>query len=527
MNTMLPESGIKPVKVVLRDGLLEVRNICNGLVEKLRYFKKEIKFVHYRREVVARFEDLYSVDEHDPKTIYTMPGFAHRVLDFVRKSGIKFEFTDARTPMPKPNMAKAFAGLRPYQIDLVGRMLVSRGGILQAATGAGKTACAAAVIRAYDRGELFSRGTPTCVFACPDRDINRKNWDEFKRWLPDREIGLIMSGTAHKPSDDVVCCTIDSLDNIDPKTVGILVVDEMHTSASYGRAEKISMFTKAAKWGVSATPTGRFDGADIVSEGLYGPVVATFSYQDGVKSGALVPITVYWIDAPLPTCGLQSYSGYKTRDAKLRNGWTSNDDSCRMIADILNCIPESLQTLCMLQFIDQMSRIHKYCTHTGFVHAETDQSKIISTTLRAIKPKERKEIYDDFRNQKIHSIIATHCWKQGVDFPELSVVVNAGGGGSDIVAKQVPGRASRAAEGKDHAYIVDFMHPWDRADPIGRTGKPGPLLSNDYSRRKAYKELGFEQCHVGSIAQLPFLDQEMAKGTYTMQRFLHSENLIL
>lgn len=528
MPTTPSTSGEQPAKVILRDGFLEVRGAPTGLADKLRYFKKEIKLVKYRREVRTSFEDLFSLDEEDPTCLYTMSGFAHKVLDYFRKSGRPFEFSDARTPMPKPDMAKAFKGLRPYQIELAGKMLVSGGGILQAATGAGKTAISAAVIRAYDRNELVSRGTPTCVFACPDRDINRKNWEEFRRWLPDREIGLIMSGTAHKPSDDVVCCTIDSLENIDPAHVGILIVDEMHTSASVERAKKISAFTKAVRWGVSATPTGRFDGADMVAEGLYGPIVATFSYQDGVRSGALVPITVYWIDAPEPTCGLQAYSRYQQRETKIKYGWLACEDSCQMIADILNCIPDDLQTLCMLQFIEQMGRIHAKCTKSGFVHAETNAAKIMKyPTLRAIKPKERKELYDAFRRQEITSMISTHCWKQGVDFPDLSVVVNAGGGGSDIVAKQVPGRASRATEGKDHAYIVDFMHPWDRADPIGGTGRPGPLLSNDYARRKAYKELGFTQCQAASISQLPFLDKELVEKTPTMELFRHRSNLIL
>lgn len=830
MTTTTPTrqpAGAKPALIILRDGVLEVRGAPDRLKGKLRFFRKEIKLVKYRREVATRFEDLYSEDPEDTKRIFTMPGFAHRVLEFFRNAGIPHEFSDMRTRMPKPDLARAFNGLRPYQVELAGKMLTSGGGVLQASTGclgegtpvrmadgsvktvedvvpgdellsfddrsmklttstvcemirtspkhnpkpmlevaidgeritvtydhhffagdgfyplyqlvwgameerqraqlkllceqygapfddsavwgkhscsnapglrpewilqdgsrwayregsqdscgklaeespwassgepyrlqsfeqqggqpgmvfdevqcvvwgnpwrnkgvppseaghsdtggkggntssvpgedwrrenpekqprqgqgndipadtggipacpegvdgvagkvrlrnlvsvkeaaayytirtreapyaycigrrnchlthnSGKTAISAAIVRAFDRNELAARGTPTCVFACPDRDINRKNWEEFRKWLPDREIGLIMSGTAHKPSDDVVCCTIDSLENIDPSTVGVLIVDEMHASASSDRAGKISAFSRAARWGVSATPTGRFDGADIVSEGLYGPIVARFSYQDGVRSGALVPITVYWVEAPEPTCGLDAYSKYQTRDGKIRNGWLASGDSCRMIADVLNCIPDELQTLCMLQFIEQMGRIHALCTKSAFVHAETRDAFLKAyPTLRAIKPKERKEIYDAFRKREINSIISTHCWKQGVDFPELSVVVNAGGGGSDIVAKQVPGRASRASEGKDHAYIVDFVHSWDRVDPVGRTGRPGPLLSNDFARRKAYKDLGFEQCKVQSIAQLPFLDQALVQATPTMERFRRGARIL-
>lgn len=508
------------VRIVLRDGFLEVTGECKRLKDKLRYFRKEVELVGYERKVTKHFEELFTEDSNDEDHIVTMPGFAHKVLDFFRKAGRKYEFADARTPFPQPDYARAFKGLRPYQVPLVGKMIKSGGGILRGSTGMGKTCCAAAIIRAFDKNELTARGTPTCVFACPDRDINRKNWEEFQRWLPDREIGLIMSGSGNVPSDDVVCCTIDSLEHLDPDQVGILIVDEMHASASSGRAEKIAAFTKARRWGVSATPTGRFDGADIVAEGLYGPIVAEFTYQDGVETGALVPITVMWLDAPPPTCGLELYGKFKKREAKLRHGSLVNEDFTRMVADIMNCVPKSMQTLCMLQFIEQMHYIKKFCNDSvGVVHAETNPDKLRSfPSVPAIKPKERKAIYDGFRNGEINSIISTHCWKQGVDFPNLSIVINAGGGGSEIVAKQVPGRASRKTDGKDQAYIIDFVHKWDREDPVTFSGKPGPLLSCDFARRKAYNDLGFTQVSCNSLMDLPFLKQEEVMKTPTYQR---------
>ena len=102
-----------------------------------------------------------------------------------------------------------------------------------------------------------------------------------------------------------------------------------------------------------------------------------------------------------------------------------------------------------------------------------------------------------------------------VNFVDLSVVVNATGGGSDIVAKQIPGRASRPSDGKSVAYIVDFWHSWDTDAPQFRDGKgkPGPLLSADKQRKKAYQQLGFEQRWANRITDLPFLDAEKAAAS--------------
>lgn len=94
-----------------------------------------------------------------------------------------------------------------------------------------------------------------------------------------------------------------------------------------------------------------------------------------------------------------------------------------------------------------------------------------------------------------------------VNFVNLDIVVNASGGGSDIVAKQVPGRASRKVEGKDRAYVVDFLHEWDYYEDERGRRKPGPLMSCDLSRRRSYKDLGFEQVTVDSVDELPFIKE--------------------
>ena len=114
-----------------------------------------------------------------------------------------------------------------------------------------------------------------------------------------------------------------------------------------------------------------------------------------------------------------------------------------------------------------------------------------------MKPSPCKKIYGMMASGEIRKIFATYVYKQGVDFPGLDVVVNASGGGSDIVAKQIPGRASRKSDGKDRAWVVDFWHGWDTCG--GSRPRRGPLLACDYSRRKAYDDLGFSQQWVDSV----------------------------
>ena len=113
-------------------------------------------------------------------------------------------------------------------------------------------------------------------------------------------------------------------------------------------------------------------------------------------------------------------------------------------------------------------------------------------------------MYTKFRSGEIRKIMSTYVYKQGVDFPELEVMVNAGGGGSEIVSGQIPGRGSRPSLDKDKAFLIDFWHPWDTEE---RNGKqvPGAVFGDDTGRDKIYAKLGFGRHWIKDINQLPFM----------------------
>ena len=379
----------------------------------------------------------------------------------------------------------------------------------------GKTHIIKALCAAYPHEAMRLRGTPTIVVAVPDKDITQKNYDDLRELLPDRDVGIVMSGR-RKFSEDIQVITLDSLHLLNADDVGVLIVDEMHTASSDTRSAELLRFSKAVRWGVSATPDGRFDGKDVVAEGIFGPCVAQFTYQDGVKAGCLVPLKVLWLDAPEPQMGAENYCRYKERDSRYKWGVHNNTPLNKMIGRIFAGIPDSLQTLGMLQFTDHMEAVLRGCAEAGVspvqVHAGTDPKKFPPSSywhVRAISAKERAAIYPKMKSGEIHKAISTFVYKQGVSFDNLRIVVNLCGCGSEIFAKQVPGRASRKAPGKDCAYIIEFRHPWDKKKVKTKAGYTrevaGPVFSDDVSRMKIYSELGFEQINLVSERELPWI----------------------
>lgn len=525
--------------IVLGNGFLLVTpDFPVDLEEDLRYWHRTLGVNPrtMRRESSGQYRDLYTAQtEVDPvtnvrtRTLTTMAGFAHRVKQVLHRCGWTFDIVDKRLPMPKPDVDAAMVGLRPYQYNPAYKMVMSGGGIAACPTGWGKTRLLTAVMRAFPHEALKLRGTPLTVVATPDKDITEKDYRDIVELLPDREVGLVMSGRS-KFSEDIQVATLDSLHRIQAEDVGIVIVDEVHSAASDTRADALLAFNRAAMWGVSATPDGRFDGRDKVTEGIFGPPVVTISYQDGVDCGALVPITVYWVTCPEPSIGIDRYLRYSSRLGKYRHGVWANENRNALIGRLLKEIPDEMQTLCILQYIEHMNNIAVASDDVAtLVHGETDPKKLMGYPhVHSISTKERRELYGKVESAEIRKVISTHVYKQGVNFPELSVVINAGGGGSDIVAKQIPGRESRKTASKESSILIDFWHPWDvctttkvaevngKNVPKTRTG-PGPIHSDDKSREKAYRNLGFKSIWIDDISQIPFLREKSKMDTVLVQ----------
>jgi superfamily II DNA or RNA helicase len=95
--------------------------------------------------------------------------------------------------------------------------------------------------------------------------------------------------------------------------------------------------------------------------------------------------------------------------------------------------------------------------------------------------KSRTQKRKDFEAGTLKRVIATHVWKQGVDFVNLQVFFRADGGMSEINNIQLPGRLSRKADGKEFGLLIDL---YDRHDP--------KAYRRALERKRAYGEMGWD-----------------------------------
>lgn len=72
------------------------------------------------------------------------------------------------------------------------------------------------------------------------------------------------------------------------------------------------------------------------------------------------------------------------------------------------------------------------------------------------KVKNRKEIFEDFRNGKVDILISSFIIKRGKNFPLVKYLQNAAGSDSHETILQIMGRLERKHESKNKSYMEDF-----------------------------------------------------------------------
>jgi superfamily II DNA or RNA helicase len=268
------------------------------------------------------------------------------------------------------------------------------------------------------------------------------------------QVGLCADGKS-ETSRRVVVSTCASILKCD-RDCDLLLFDEAHGVGHNEVALNLREFKKARKFGFTATPGGRSDGADLVMEAVFGPVLASIPYAEAEAGGLVVPIEVVTHrvdmgDSPLPG------------DPVSRKRWRywRNKDRNKAVADAALSFPEDELVLVMVETLEHAAYLAPMLPGFKVAHAAEGvlkgRSKLIQAAGLELGRGALDEMRKSFARGDIKKIIATMAWKQGIDVPMLTALVRADGSASPITSEQVPGRLSRLSEGKDKGVLVDFI----------------------------------------------------------------------
>ena len=319
----------------------------------------------------------------------------------------------------KIKLADTETKLRPYQTQAVETFLDHKRGIIALATGLGKTLTAINIIKAISVRTLIIVHTTELL----------KQWYNVIQKELSYDSGLLCG--SKKEVKDITIASIQTLYNRKEiiKDFDFIIIDESHHISADMIYKTGLEFTQEYVLGLTATPY-RSDGNDMKIHAIAGDIIYQKNIKWGIDNGYLCPAEVKWLDIQddIKVARFDKYPDI------YNNKIVFND---KRNEAIINTAKDHQGKILIL-----VSRIE---------HGDILLEMLQGLDVIFIQGKTK----DKDTNHRI--IIATSIFDEGLDIPDISGVILAGGGKSSITTVQRMGRGLRIYPGKEKLIIYDFI----------------------------------------------------------------------
>ena len=322
-------------------------------------------------------------------------------------------------------------------------------GVIILPTGTGKT-----ILSAIDAKRYGGR----VLFLVHRLDILKQSIDAYKKVWPDMEVG-ILTGEARENEKgcDVLFASKDTLRQ--PSELmrfgrdwfNYIVVDEVHHGQTPTYREVLTYFEPSFMLGMTATPD-RTDRKDIFELFDYNKVYE-IPLSEVIERGYLVPYTYHGL-----TDGID-YSKIRYQNQKYRV-----DDLERHLI-----IPERNEAI-LREYLEKGNGDKAIGFCVSIKHAERMAEFFCSCGISAVSihsgSSDRDQLISDFRDNKYQVAFTVDLFNEGVDFPNVRVLLFLRPTESKTVFIQQLGRGLRLCAGKERVRILDFIGNYRRANQI-------------------------------------------------------------
>lgn len=388
-------------------------------------------------------------------------GLTPKAIAILHRKKIETSLEDARPPGPPVIGSSTWGGpqLRDYQVAAVDAILAAHGGTLRLPIRAGKTVTAAAIA---------SRLGLRTLFLVPSEMLLHQTRKSFEACLPGLSVTCLGDGD-RDTTGDVVVATVQALSvrvgtrdfAALQRAFGLLIADELHHILGDGEAWRDAVLGIEAPWklGLSATIglDTDTDGNDLWLEGITGPIVYSVGISDLIDRGYLVRPTVHFVRHGAPAVK-GKWSVGKYGDLVVQ----SADRNAVIVREAVRLAAAGHRVL-----ID-VSQVKHGKLLTKLLRAEMPV-KQVALLIGSTNDANRIASTQALRAGQIKVIVAT-IMGEGVDVPEIDVVINAEGGRGEVSTIQRL-RNLTLCPGKTEAIVIDLVddhHPQLRKWTLSR-----------------------------------------------------------
>lgn len=361
--------------------------------------------------------------------------------------------------------------LREYQQEAVIRGLHEQRGIFEVATGLGKTEIAIALTKLLKRRTLFLVHT---------QDLLHQTIERFEKRLGVK-IGVVGSGQ-FDVYPDIVVATVQSIDSKMKREMKwakdflnsfqVMFQDETHHSSAM-TFYKVGMFMHNAyyRFGLSGTPLRRSTLSNMKVMAVTGGIIYSKMAEEGIKEGFLSNIEVRIVDNTevLP----EVVDWQKIYEI----GIVRSEHRNTLITEIVNeNYKKHKRQMLLVRYIEHGKVLQRmlnnhYRIPTKFLSGEDPAWK-------------RGQIKGEFNIQDTKKggfvLVSSVIFQEGVDIPNINVLIIASGGKSEVWTIQRVGRGLRIKEGGGGLIVYDFNDMNSKF-----------LSTHSKKRIKTYKQEGF------------------------------------
>jgi len=406
----------------------------------------------------AEFDTYWESNEFEPFGQHDFARF-RRAIHSYRKADLSTPrfFADIS---PRPFQQRILEALQAARQSGVNRNLVV------AATGTGKTVIAALDYR--KQVELFGR-KPRLLFVVHRKEILQQAIDCFRAVLRDQNFGeLLVDG--HLPEDwDHLFASIQSLNINQPwERFGHhhyehLIVDEAHHGTASSYRPLFDHLEPKLLLGLTATPE-RMDGSSLLPY-FDNRFTAEIRLPEALTEKLLCPFHYFGVADNIDLSGEQFWRNGRYASNALEKVFTGDDIRAKQRIDIilqaLHRYQPDFSTIKGVGFCAGVKHAHYMADH--FNAAGISANIIVGNT----PGEDRQQTLKAFRDGEIHFLFTVDVLSEGVDIPEINLVMFLRPTESLTVFLQQLGRGLRHAPGKDCLTVLDFVgqtHRRYRAD---------------------------------------------------------------
>ena len=371
-----------------------------------------------------------SLWKKDGNTLIVPSGFLHIIKPYVENITDHRKDTGPSVSLPWASSSYSVQ-LRDYQNEAVEKAMGNYRGIINLATGLGKTKTAIYLIRQLKRNTLV---------VCPSKSIALQFHAELVEAFGKSKVGFVGDGK-YKPSTvtvGIAASVCNRIDDIKALDLGVVVFDETHhTPANTFYAIADGLGAVGRIYGLTATAF-RSDGKDLLIHAACGDILVQRDVSWGVSNG--------WLSQPYFIVRNVTTTGRDFKDDKLKSYrehiLKNKDMNDRLISDISAFTSAGKFVLVLVDQIEH-GDILANATNVSFANGRDKGSETLISA---------------FNDGKIKALIATDgLVGEGVDTRNVEVLIIANFTASKSAVLQAVGRGLRKTPAKDKCIILDYI----------------------------------------------------------------------